>query len=226
MANQSDVSETETVRSEAAYRAIKHEIVTARIAPGAKLKVDALQRQFGFSSSPLREALTRLAAEDFVVADQRRGFRAARASLGDLNDITHFRLVIEVHGLVDSIERGQKSWETRIIDALDRLDAVESKLPRPERLHAEVWIERHKDFHMALISACGSERLQEQCSSLFDQSQRYRSLYALNRTGARNGSAEHRRILEAALARDKATAAALMRDHIAKTATHVAQYVE
>lgn len=219
-------AETETVRSESAYRALKQEIVAARIPPGSKLKVDALQRQFGFSSSPLREALTRLAAEDFVVADQRRGFRAARASLGDLNDITHFRLVVEVHGLVDSIERGQKPWETGIVEAFDRLEAVEGKLPRPERLHAELWIERHKEFHMALISACGSSRLQEQCASLFDQSQRYRSLYALHRTGTRNGSVEHRRILEAALARDKVTAAALLRDHIAKTATHVAQFVE
>lgn len=215
-------------RSQTAYRIIRQEILSARIPPGSKLKIEALQKSSGFSSSPLREALTRLAAEDYVIADQRRGFRVARASLADLHDITHFRLVIEIHAFVESIERGSKAWEEDIVAAYDRLKAAEEQLPRRERAHSEVWIGRHKDFHMALLSASSSPRLRAECSSLFDQSQRYRSLSALQKKGTevRSGSAEHRRMLEAALDRDKILAAMLLRDHILKTATHVGQYLD
>lgn len=218
--------ESSSVLSQTAYQLIRKEIVRGRIPPGTKLKIDALQKQFGISSSPLREALTRLTAEDYVVADQRRGFRAARVSLGDLNDITQFRLVIEVHALVESIERGTKAWEAQIVAALDRLELAEQKLPKPARSLSDLWIDLHKGFHMALVSATSSARLLEECSSLFDQSQRYRNLYTVHRNGKRNGSAEHREILEAALNRDRSLAASLLREHISKTAMYVANFLE
>jgi GntR family carbon starvation induced transcriptional regulator len=221
-------TESGSVLSQTAYQLIRREILSGRIPPGSKLKIDALQKQFGISSSPLREALTRLSAEDCVIADRRRGFRAARVSLGDLNDITDFRLLLEVHGLVESIERGTKAWEADIVAAFDRLTRAEEQLPRPTRSLSDLWIDLHKGFHMALVSASASARLREQCSSLFDQSQRYRNLYTLHRTGAgmRNGSAEHRAILDAALNRDRTLAAALLREHISKTARYVANFLE
>jgi DNA-binding GntR family transcriptional regulator len=145
-----------------------------------------------------------------------------------LNDITEFRLLLEVHGLVESIERGTKAWEADIVAALDRLERAEEKLPRPARSLSDLWIDLHKRFHMALVSASSSARLREQCSSLFDQSQRYRNLYTMHRTsaGMRNGSAEHRAILDAALNRDRTLAAALLREHISKTARFVANFLE
>ena len=74
--------------SEMAYRALRTDILRGNIEPGSKLKIDELQQKYQYSSSPLREALNRLTAEQFVIADERRGFRAARTSVADLRDIT------------------------------------------------------------------------------------------------------------------------------------------
>jgi DNA-binding GntR family transcriptional regulator len=70
---------------------------------------------------------------------------------------------------------------------------------------------------MALIAACPSERLRMWSASLFDQAERYRRLSARMRQTARRKSNEHRRIMDATLARDKATAIALLSDHIRST---------
>src|ERR1700750_1933375 len=82
--------------SEMAFLAIRQRILRGEVQPGEKLKIEVLEREQGLSSSPLREALNRLAAEKLVVADNNRGFRAASISVEEMRDITEFRLVIEL----------------------------------------------------------------------------------------------------------------------------------
>jgi GntR family transcriptional regulator, carbon starvation induced regulator len=212
--------------SEMAYRALRADILRGSIEPGSKLKIDELQQRYQYSSSPLREALNRLAAEQFVVADERRGFRAARTSLADLRDITKFRIVLERSAFEEAISQGTDEWEAGIISALHRLEALQNVLPRDTRSLDDVWIERHKNFHLALIAACGSSRLLAACSAMFDHSQRYRTLWALRRSAPRNAAPEHRRLADAALRRDKKAGAELLAEHIQRTADQVAKFLD
>lgn len=212
--------------SEQAYRALRLDILRGTIEPGSKLKIDELQRRYQYSSSPLREALSRLAAEQVVVADERRGFRAARTSLADLRDITKFRIILETNAFEESISHGTDEWEAGIISALHRLEALENVLPRETRSLDDVWIGRHKSFHTALIAACGSSRLLATCSAMFDHSERYRTLWAQRRSAPRNAGAEHRRLAEAALRRDKVGGTEILRHHIQKTADQVSQFLK
>ena len=62
--------------TEQAYQTLRESILRGTIVAGERLKIDVLQRDLDVSSSPLREALNRLVAENLVVADERRGFRA------------------------------------------------------------------------------------------------------------------------------------------------------
>jgi DNA-binding GntR family transcriptional regulator len=212
--------------SEMAYRALRVDILRGNIEPGSKLKIDELQQRYQYSSSPLREALNRLTAEQFVTADERRGFRAARTSLADLRDITKFRLIIEASAFEESISQGTDEWEAGIVSALHRLEALENVLPRDTRSLDGVWIERHKSFHVALIAACGSSRLLAACSAMFDHSQRYRTLWAQRRSAPRNAGPEHRRLADAALRREKKAGTELLCEHIQKTADQVAKFLK
>jgi GntR family carbon starvation induced transcriptional regulator len=217
--------EPSPTRSGQAYLALRSDILAGVIEPGSKLKMEDLQRRYRFSSSPLREALSRLTAEQLVTVDERRGFRAARVSPADLRDITRFRLILEVSGFQESIAHGTVDWEAAVIAALHRLESVQKKLPAQERSTDPAWIESHKAFHAVLVSACGSHRLLAAVSAMFDQSQRYRALSARHRATPRNSRAEHRRIAEAAVRHDLQLGPRLLREHIGKTADQVTAYL-
>src|SRR3981081_1230853 len=91
---------------EQAYQTLRESILRGTIVAGERLKIDVLQRDLDVSSSPLREALNRLVAENLVVADERRGFRAAPVTRKDLTDLATIRAVVEPGALVESMRDG------------------------------------------------------------------------------------------------------------------------
>ena len=207
--------------SEQAFQALRQDVLSGRHAPQEKLKLDSLQNLYGFSSSPLREALNRLVQEGLVKADERKGFRVTPISAVDLADITKMRLMLDIPALVESINSGDDAWEAQIVAAFHRLEKIESRLPPgPVVLDAE-WSQRHRDFHMSLIAACPSERQLAWSISLFDQAERYRHFAARHRTVLKKKDEEHRSLMKAVLRRDGETAAALLSEHILSTQTNV-----
>ena len=79
------------------------------------------------------------------------------------------------------------------------------------------WELRHKDFHMALISACGSSILLNFCDQLYDQNIRYRHVAGKVAYPKRNIAKEHQTIMQAALDRDVASAVAGLVEHYQTT---------
>ena len=206
---------------EQAFQRLRHDVLVGTLASGFKLKVEELQAAYGYSSSPLREALSRLSQEGLVRADERRGFRVAPLSPEDMRDITRMRLNLDVQALRDSIQLGSDAWEASIVSAFYRLEKVESRLPEGPVILDEEWSALHRDFHAALLAACPSPRQLAWSASLFDQAERYRRFSARFRKSARRKSNEHKKLMEATLKRDAETAAALLAEHILGTQRNV-----
>jgi len=204
-----------------AFQRLRHDVLTGTFAGGTKLKVEELQTAYGFSSSPLREALSRLSQEGLVRADERRGFRVAALSPEDLGDITRMRLMLDVQALHEAIEHGDDAWEAAIVAAYYRLEKVESRLPEGPVILDEEWSGLHRDFHAALLAACPSQRQLAWSASLFDQAERYRRFSARHRKSVRRKSNEHKKLMDATLRRDGATACALLTEHIRGTLRNV-----
>jgi GntR family transcriptional regulator, carbon starvation induced regulator len=207
--------------SERAYRLLRQKILYGVFEPSEKLKMDTLQRETGLSSSPLREALNRLAAEGLVQIDENRGFRSAPISVEDFEDITALRLIVEPAALAESVSSVGDEWEGRIVAAFHRLKRSQERMPQPKYFFDEDWTARHKDFHMALYSGCSSRRLYQLCWNLFDQAQRYRRFLAKNRKKYRDTTREHQELMEAALARDIELSKELISKHITTTSDTV-----
>jgi DNA-binding GntR family transcriptional regulator len=205
---------------------LRHDMLSGVHVPGTKLKVDLLRNRYGYSSSPLREALNRLTQEGFVVADQRRGFRVAPMSADDFADITRLRLLLDLQALEESIQLGDDEWEVRSVSAFYRLQKIEERFPEGPLVLNDEWSARHKEFHMALLSATKSPRLLDLCSNLFDQAERYRRFSAKYRTAPRSKSNEHEAILNATVNRDSAEATKLLTNHIRRTQRNVAAIQE
>jgi DNA-binding GntR family transcriptional regulator len=211
---------------ERAFIDLRGKILRCEYGQGKKLKIDSLQQELGYSSSPLREALNRLTVEGLVTSDDRRGFFAAPMSQADLEEITRLRLMLDREALSESMDKGGDEWEAEIIAAYHKLVKIEERHESGPLSLDDGWTKQHKDFHLALVSACTSPKLLKLCSDLFDQSERYRRLSIQYRTEPRKKSQEHRLMMESVIARDKAKALELLEQHIEKTAANVIQVLD
>jgi GntR family transcriptional regulator, carbon starvation induced regulator len=213
-----------SVAADLSYR-LREEIISCRLKPGEPLRLEPLRERFGASFTTLREACLALVADGLVVLESQRGFRVALVTIEDLHDVTNARTLIELDVLRQSIEKGDDEWEIELMTALQRLNKIEERLTGSPAEDVR-WRTAHKDFHFALVSACGSPTLLAIRSALFDRSERYRSLSAAYRPIKRNKTDEHRALMLAAINRDQPLAAQLIENHIRGTTDNVIKYAQ
>lgn len=212
------IERTEQVRSltKSIYAQLRDDILRARLRPGEKLRVGELCDRYGYSSTPVREALMLLAAENLVRSEEMRGFFVAGASPEEFLELTETRCMIEELALSRSIADGDDDWEARVVVAFHRL-ARGTRPAGGERFDLNPdWVRRHNAFHDALISACGSQLLIAFCNQLRDRSYRYRRIASFDREDG--WLDEHEAILNATINRDTDKALAALNEHYRKTA--------
>jgi GntR family transcriptional regulator, carbon starvation induced regulator len=208
--------------ADAVFARLRGDIIGGRFEPGEKLRLDRMRALYGAGISPVREALSRLAADGLVVLESQRGFRVRPASIEDLNDIAATRIRIETAALALAIERGDDAWEARVVSAhhvLAKLDPT--RIAEPRR-RAE-WEVRHREFHASLIAACGSPWLLHFSGLLWDQFDRYRRLAKFSGRPQRRLAGHHLGLVESVKARRPREATQLLAEHIGETATGVAR---
>lgn len=103
-----------------------------------------------------------------------RRITVALVSREELIDLTQTRIQIEQMTLRMAVQNGDLEWETRVLSCFHRLS----------RLEGQPWTLKL-------------------CRPLYDKSERYRNLSAIEGKGrGRNVTDEHKRLADAALARD------------------------
>lgn len=219
----STASFTDLPLAERAYRNLRQAIVRCEFEPGQRLRVDELSRRYDISSSPVREALSRLTEQGLVRALDNRGFRVAPLSAEGVADLTRVRLLIESEALRESMACGDDRWEAEIVAAAHSLGRVEQRMGGQPLALDNDWSERHRAFHLALYAGCSSPLLMQMVVELFDAAERYRRFSARHRVVSRQKHAEHQQLMTQVLARDAHAALALFRDHIQGTERMVIQ---
>jgi DNA-binding GntR family transcriptional regulator len=204
------VRDNETVGDDG-YRRIRSDIIFGRLHPDQKLRLEALKEHYGVSISTLREILSRLSSEGFVVAEARRGFEVASVSATDLRELAELRILLESHAIERSFERGDTEWEGRVVSAHHKLSVVEQRMGSSKRENA-LWKRYDEEFHQALISNCGSKALMEAHRRAFDRYFRYPMIWA-DRRGI-EPIKQHRQLMESALGRDSKKAKAILIAHV------------
>jgi DNA-binding GntR family transcriptional regulator len=200
-----------------AYEQLRTDLLAGRLQPGEKLKISDLCASLSVGLSAVREALSRLTSEGLVVAAPQRGFRVAPVSAKDLLDLTEARVEIEGLCLRQSIGNANLAWETGIVAAFHRLSRTPERVPEdPVRIN-EAWASAHAAYHQALVSACDNSWLLRVRDLLYAQSERYRRLSAPFSEEKRDTETEHRKIMDAVLARDADHAYELMASHFRLT---------
>lgn len=202
---------------------LREDILACVLLPGEKLRFEALKERYDVSFSTLREALSRLAAEQLVLAEEQRGFVVAPVSVADLEDLTNARVLLEREVLRQSMEKGDDNWEAGIMASYHRMDRLQSRLGKQYYLDS-AWSGLHEDFHYSLVNACGSPVLLGIRQKLFERAHRYRRMSSQFRTHWRPKDIEHKAIMDAALDRLSPDALDLIESHIRETTRNVIKF--
>ncbi|MBZ6079120.1 GntR family transcriptional regulator [Microvirga sp. WGZ8] len=188
---------------------IRHDIVTLRLKPGARLSENELALRFGTSRAPVREALIRLVEEGLIDVQPQRGSFVSRISLAAMQRARFVRESLEVAIARRATERGlSQEAQDRIAAALEEQERVQTD--------PELFTAADDAFHRALADDIGIAQIWavlEREKSQFDRV-RFLSLPVITPVSAL--ITQHRNILTAVLERDPAAAEAAIRVHLSE----------
>jgi DNA-binding GntR family transcriptional regulator len=201
------------------YQQIRAAIFNGALSPGDRLQPSVLSETYSASTTVVREALALLAGERLIVSSAGRGFFVPQLILSELQDVTLVRCNLESLALQLAIERGGIEWESNLIAAHHRLVRTPRRTAENPNHPSEEWAKQHREFHEALVSACGVPVLLDLCRQMSAGTELYR-IWAgpLPQTAKRDVAAEHAAILEATLAGDAKRAVELVTAHYQATA--------
>lgn len=192
-------------------RQIREAILGGHLAPGARIRQEALGRELGVSRIPVREALRQLEAEGLVSLTPRSGARVARLDLAEHHEVYRLREALEPIAIAES---ARHITDAQLAELRLLLERVEAAVGDPR-----AWLARDREFHLAAYAAAPLPRLTRMIEELWNTTQQYRRAFVmtLDAEGLELVNAEHRLIL-AALERGDADDAELrQRAHIRRT---------
>ncbi|MEV7086554.1 GntR family transcriptional regulator [Streptomyces sp. NPDC093085] len=195
-------------------------LISGDLRPGEVYSAPSLATRLGVSATPVREAMQDLAREGMVEVVRNTGFRVTELSDRELDELAEIRTFIEVPAMGLVAEKCSGAVAARV----EELRETARELVRAANtLSMTEFMRLDTEFHIAFLSLHGNRRLVEEVARLRYRSRLY-GLEALARAGRLElTSREHERMVDLALARDRAGMERLMRLHIGHTRREWAQ---
>lgn len=202
------------------YDALKADIVRGDVAPGETFTNAELQKRFGVSSIPIRDALIRLQQDGLVDEPSRSGARVRELTFEEALAVNELASLICASAVGLAFERNQDAALPEAVSALKK---------QREHMEAESYFDYDYDFHMAFLNNCGNahyKRVYRLYSILLEMLARRaigagpESIYAIRL----ECMGEHSRIVEA-FASDRAEAERAMEAHYSSAAERIRKYM-
>jgi DNA-binding GntR family transcriptional regulator len=191
-----------------AYLELRDRIVTLRLAPGTVLREDELMSEMAIGRTPLREAVKRLALENLVAVQPRRGTFVTEVEAADIVNITEVRA--ELEGFAAEMAALRMDGPARA--AAEALVVEIEEVTRP---HDQEWLMRFDErIHRFTWEAAGNPYLIETLERYFTHSLRIWYLVLDRVPGLGHTVHDQVNLLQALLDRDGGAARTIMREHI------------
>jgi DNA-binding GntR family transcriptional regulator len=191
-----------------AYDELRDRIVTLRLAPGTVLREDALMQEMGIGRTPLREAVKRLALENLVAVQPRRGTFVTAVEAADIVNITEVRADLESYAAELAAMRMNDGAREQAEELLQEIDEV-------TRPHEQEWLMRFDErIHRFTWEATGNPYLVETLERYFTHSLRIWYLVLDRVPGLGHSVHDQMHLLNALLERDGERARTIMREHV------------
>jgi DNA-binding GntR family transcriptional regulator len=197
--------------AEQAADAIREDILAGRILAGARIAEADVARQLSVSRTPIREALSRLAAEGLVELSPNRGARVTSWTTAELREIFEVRLRLEPYAVrqaVPLLTAAQLDELARLAGAMLAAGGPAG----PQDLAAIVRLNRQ--FHGLLVQTAGSAALAASLTAVTHAAGVHQNFQHYTPGALARSLAHHLEIVEAARAREPAWAESVMRSHL------------
>ena len=192
--------------SEKAYLEIRDKIVRLQLAPGDVIREDELQAQLNIGRTPIREALQRLARDQFVTVIPRRGMLVSGIDVMELSMLYETRALLEPYAMRLAAARGKaEHWQKmeKVLAGAQRRGATNDDLMVIDRVcHEIVW------------DAAGNRFLTATLDMMYAQSERLWHLYIADVEDMKHAVDEHGEMCKLLAAGDGDGAAQLCESHI------------
>jgi len=200
------------------YGQLKDMAVNFRLKPGEKINEAALAKALKTSRTPLREALHRLAAEQFFEFQPGRGFFCRPLDSQTIFELYETREILEVAAVRLACVRASDDEIANLRRFLktDGKDYVGKTVGEATRLD--------ETFHLRIAEMAGNGELLRQLSLLYERIRFIRFLDISNR--AMRSKSAHKQIMAAIEARDADRAGEAMRSHIVKRIDQIVETVK
>jgi DNA-binding GntR family transcriptional regulator len=177
-----------------------------------------IARQLSISSTPVREALRRLAGDELVRIDAHRGAVVKGLDRRELEEVYELRLLLEPLATRKAALEISESQLDAAEALCDDMDATTD---------AEQWAEINREFHALIADCAQAPNLARILRGLRDRSAFYVqwSIVANPATPAR-ANEEHRQIVAACRRRDAGLAAAIEEQHLLSTVRSVMEITQ
>lgn len=195
-----------TALQDRAYEIIKNRIMTCMYKPGEFLNTIALQEQFGFSRTPIREAIGRLEQENLVRMIPKKGTVVCDLDINTVNAIYETRILIEpyiVHTCGDKLDREELRAHRRRFN----LQEISPKTKEHFACYDD-------ELHAFIRAACPNVYLSQTLDRIADQNRRVRVLSGNVVRRLEQSCGEHIAIIDALLENSPHKAAEAMVAHL------------
>lgn len=195
-------------KQEIAYQQIKRAILRNEFGPDTMLIEGNLGEMLGFSKTPIREALRRLASEKFVEFIPEKGTFVSRMRLEDLIEIYDVREALEGMAARMCAQRKDEKVIEQLKEALNSIyiDLAEGKNSQN--------VEEDMKFHNIIINGSRNSNLMTFSIAILDQINRFASTTVNDIERLKLSYEEHKKVFDAIINSDAEMAEKAIREHI------------
>ena len=201
-------------KTDYAYAALRKRIMSGALPHGSPVSQEALAAELNVSTTPLREAMRRLASEGLVILDAHRDARVAPLTADEARSLFEVREQLDPLAVRLAAERRSEADSARIRAAASSLKPLDAG----SGLDA---LDAHRAFHAALYRASHNDLLISLLDGLWDKADRYRRATLETREDSPADRArveqEHQAMMDAVLDGDPDAAEKHMHRHVANS---------
>ncbi len=197
-------------------------LIAGRLVPGEKLSLRNVADAVGVSMMPVREAVSRLAADGALEVLPGRAVRVPVLTLGQFRELTRIRRVVEGFA-VEEAARNATAEQLERIAHFERVFREASDSALPDFVAA---VAANRDLHFAIYEAAGMPTLVEMIERLWLKAGPILYLdmrYEPQRLKGGSAMRAHAALLEALRAKNAAAALAALHADIDAAARHIEQ---
>ena len=194
--------------SNQAYEAIKLAIITCELMPGQQIAQYQLVEKYDIGTTPIREALMRLAQEGLIKPIPRFGYIVSHITLSDIHEIYEIRSILESAAARLAATRATEEQLAKIAESA-RFTYIYG-----DRESYLSYLNKNSDFHLLIATASGNKRLVRQISKVLDELMRVFHIGLDLRDNTERMLDEHTRLLNALCERDPEKAEATVNSQI------------